>query len=275
MPRTFKSTDYKGKEFAGQKFTIQVAPEDCTGCGICVSVCPAKDKSNPKHKAIDMTPQMPLREAEAKNYKFFLDLPEVDRTTLKLDVKGTPVHAAPLRVLRRLRRLRRDALRQAAHPALRRPRPHRQRHGLLLHLRRQPAHHALHAPTRDGRGPAWCNSLFEDNAEFGFGMRLAVDKNQEQALEMLARLAAIVGDELVAGIVNADQTTEAGIKAQRERVAALKEQAGRLQDPRGQAARCSWPTTWSRRASGSSAATAGPTTSATAASTTSWPRAAT
>jgi pyruvate-ferredoxin/flavodoxin oxidoreductase len=88
-PATFKSTDYKGNEFKGMKYSLQVAPEDCTGCGICVSVCPAKDKSNPKHKAIDLTPQTPLRAAEAKNYKFFLALPAPDRTTLKGDVKGS------------------------------------------------------------------------------------------------------------------------------------------------------------------------------------------
>jgi pyruvate-ferredoxin/flavodoxin oxidoreductase len=88
-PETFKSVDYKAKDFAGKKYTIQVAPEDCTGCTLCVRVCPAKDKSNPKHKALDMAPQMPLREPEAANYDFFLGLPEVDRTAVKLDVKGS------------------------------------------------------------------------------------------------------------------------------------------------------------------------------------------
>ncbi|HQL47337.1 MAG TPA: pyruvate:ferredoxin (flavodoxin) oxidoreductase, partial [Holophaga sp.] len=87
-PETFKSTDYKGAEYKGMKYTIQVAPEDCTGCGICVSVCPAKDKSDPKRKAINMAPQMPLRAQERENYAFFLNLPEADRTTVKLDVKG-------------------------------------------------------------------------------------------------------------------------------------------------------------------------------------------
>ncbi len=76
-PATFKSTDFKGNEFTGRKYTLQVAPEDCTGCGLCVMVCPAKDKTNPKHKAIDMAPQPPLREAEAANFEFFLDLPDV------------------------------------------------------------------------------------------------------------------------------------------------------------------------------------------------------
>jgi pyruvate-ferredoxin/flavodoxin oxidoreductase len=220
-PATFKSVDYKGKEFAGQKYTIQIAPEDCTGCGICVSVCPSKDKSNPKHKAINMAPQMPLRENEAKNYKFFLDLPEVDRTALKADVKGAQfmqplfeysgacAGCGETPYVKLLTQLFGDR-------------------ALIANATGCSSIYGGNLPTtpyttnRDGRGPAWCNSLFEDNAEFGFGLRLAVDKNQEQALEMLPRLASLVGDELIAGIVNADQTTEAGIKAQRERVAVLK-----------------------------------------------------
>jgi len=232
-PGTFKSVDYKGKEFPGQKFTIQVAPEDCTGCGICVSVCPVKDKSNPKHKAIDMTPQMPLREAEAKNFKFFLDLPEVDRANLKLDVKGSQfmqplfefsgacAGCGETPYVKLLTQLFGDR-------------------ALIGNATGCSSIYGGNLPTtpyaanHDGRGPAWCNSLFEDNAEFGFGMRLAVDKNQEQALEMLARLASIVGDELVAGIVNADQTTEAGIKAQRERVVALKGKLATAKTPEAQ-----------------------------------------
>ena len=88
-PATFKSTDYKAPEFKGMKYTIQVAPEDCTGCTLCAVVCPAKDKSNPKHKSLDMAPQMPLREKEVANYAFFLDLPDPDRTKVKIDNKGS------------------------------------------------------------------------------------------------------------------------------------------------------------------------------------------
>jgi pyruvate-ferredoxin/flavodoxin oxidoreductase len=232
-PATFKSVDYKGKEFAGQKFTIQTAPEDCTGCGICVSVCPAKDKSNPKHKAINMAPQMPLREAEAKNYKFFLDLPEVDRTTLKADVKGAQfmqplfeysgacAGCGETPYVKLLTQLFGDR-------------------ALIANATGCSSIYGGNLPTtpfttnRDGRGPAWCNSLFEDNAEFGFGMRLAVDKNKQQALEMLPRLSSLVGDELIAGIVNADQTTEAGIKAQRERIAVLKGKLAASKTPEAQ-----------------------------------------
>src|SRR4029079_14764980 len=88
-PETFKSVPYKGSEYAGMNYIIQVAPEDCTGCSLCVMVCPAKDKSNPKHKALDLAPQRPLREKERDNYAFFLDLPEVDRQTVKGDIKST------------------------------------------------------------------------------------------------------------------------------------------------------------------------------------------
>ena len=151
-PATFKSTAYKGNEYKGKHFTIQVAPEDCTGCNLCVNVCPAKDRTNPKHKAIDMHPQAPLRDAERANYDFFLDLPEMDRTD---DRAARPqelaVPRAAVRVLGRLRRLRRDAVPQAAHAALRRPPADRQRHRLLVDLRRQPADHAVHDEPRRPR----------------------------------------------------------------------------------------------------------------------------
>jgi len=221
-PETYKSVDYKGAEYKGQKYTIQVAPEDCTGCGICVSMCPAKDKAEPKRKAINMAPQLPLREAEAKNYAFFLDLPEVDRTTVKSDVKGTQflqplfeysgacAGCGETPYVKLLTQLFGDR-------------------ALIANATGCSSIYGGNLPTtpyttnKDGRGPAWCNSLFEDNAEFGFGMRLAVDKHQEFATELIHKLAANVGDELVAGLVNADQTTETGIKAQRERVVALKQ----------------------------------------------------
>ncbi len=176
-PATFKSMDYKGEEFKGMKYTVQVAPEDCTGCAECVFICPAKDKANIKHKALDMVDQIPLREPERENYDFFLALPEVDRTAVKIDtVKGSQFLQPLFEYSGACAGLRRDALHQAPHPALRRPGRHRQRHGLLLHLRRQPPHHALRRRP-DGRGPAWSNSLFEDNAEFGYGFRLTVDKH--------------------------------------------------------------------------------------------------
>ncbi len=229
-PGTFKSIDYKGPEYKGQKYTLQVAPEDCTGCTLCVEVCPAKDKSNPKHKAIDMVAQAPLREAEAANYSFFLDLPEVDRTTVKMDVKGTQF-LEPLfeysgacsgcgetPYVKLLTQLFGDR-------------------ALIANATGCSSIYGGNLPTtpyttnRDGRGPAWANSLFEDNAEFGMGMRLSVDKHQEFALELMHRLSGKLGDELIAGIATADQTTEAGIKIQRERVVALKQKLAGLAEP--------------------------------------------
>ncbi|WP_243317751.1 pyruvate:ferredoxin (flavodoxin) oxidoreductase [Geothrix paludis] len=229
-PATFKAVDYKGPEYKGQKYTIQVAPEDCTGCTLCVEVCPAKDKSNPKHKAIDMVPQAPLREPEAANFQFFLDLPEADRTTVKLDVKGTQF-LEPLfefsgacsgcgetPYIKLLTQLFGDRT-------------------LIANATGCSSIYGGNLPTtpytvnKDGRGPAWANSLFEDNAEFGLGLRLSVDKHQEFALELMHRLAAKLGDELITGIATADQTTEAGIKAQRERVEALKQKLAGLKEP--------------------------------------------
>jgi pyruvate-ferredoxin/flavodoxin oxidoreductase len=221
-PATFKSMDFKGGEFKGMKYSIQVAPEDCTGCSICVMVCPAKDKANPKHKSIDMEPQRPLREAEVANYDFFLDLPEVDRSKVKLDVKGTQFFqplfeysgacaaCGETPYVKLLTQLFGDRL-------------------LIGNATGCSSIYGGNLPTtpyaqnRDGRGPAWSNSLFEDNAEFGFGFRLAIDKNLEQGRELLARMAPQIGERLVEEIVKADQSTEAGIAAQRDRVTVLRQ----------------------------------------------------
>ena len=220
-PATFKSIDFKGGEFKGMKYTIQVAPEDCTGCSICVMVCPAKDKANPKHKSIDMAPQRPLRETEAANYGFFLDLPEVDRSKVKLDVKGTQFFqplfeysgacaaCGETPYVKLLTQLYGDRLLVANATGC-----------SSIYGGNLPT--TPYAQNRDGRGPAWSNSLFEDNAEFGFGYRLAIDKNQEQAHELLRKLAAEVGEPLVTAIITADQSTEAGIAAQRARVVELR-----------------------------------------------------
>jgi pyruvate-ferredoxin/flavodoxin oxidoreductase len=220
-PETFKSIDFKGGEFKGMKYTIQVAPEDCTGCSICVEVCPAKDKANPKHKSIDMAPQRPLREAEAANYEFFLNIPEIDRSLVKLDVKGTQFFqplfeysgacsaCGETPYVKLLTQLYGDRL-------------------LIANATGCSSIYGGNLPTtpyaqdRNGRGPAWSNSLFEDNAEFGFGYRLAIDKNQEQGHELLRKMAAQIGEGLVEAIIGADQSTEAGIAAQRERVIELR-----------------------------------------------------
>ena len=229
-PATFKSMDFKGNEFKGMKYTIQVAPEDCTGCTLCAVVCPAKDKTNPKHKSLDMHPQRPLREAEAANYAFFLGLPEVDRGKVRIDVKGSQFFqplfeysgacaaCGETPYVKLMTQLFGDRL-------------------LVGNATGCSSIYGGNLPTApyttnpDGRGPAWSNSLFEDNAEFGFGMRLAIDKNLEQARELLERLAFGLGDELVGGLLKADQSTEAGIAEQRLRVTALRRKLALIATP--------------------------------------------
>ncbi len=228
-PETFKSVDAKGKELAGKKFTLQVAPEDCTGCGACVFNCPAKSKEDPNHKAINMQFQAPLREPEAKNWDFFLDLPNTDpalinRATLKgsqflepmFEFSGACAGCGETPFLKVASQLFGDRM-------------------LIANATGCTSIYGGNLPTtpwttrKDGLGPAWSNSLFEDNAEFGFGMRLAVDKFNAFALELLERIPAdhfgrIAGlKELVGEIKAADQSTQAGVEAQRQRVAKLKE----------------------------------------------------
>src|SRR6266540_234992 len=221
-PATFLADDFKSTDLKGLKYTIQVAPEDCTGCGLCVQVCPAKDKTTPRHKAIDMHPAPPIRERERESYAFFLGLPEIDRSQVKLDVKGTQL-LEPLfeysgacagcgetSYVKLLTQLFGDR-------------------ALIANATGCSSIYGGNLPTtpyttnRDGRGPAWANSLFEDNAEFGLGFRLALDSHLEQARRLLERLAPSLEANLIGGLVAADQSTEAGIAAQRERVAALKE----------------------------------------------------
>jgi pyruvate-ferredoxin/flavodoxin oxidoreductase len=220
-PETFKAVDFKGNEFKGFKYTIQVAPEDCTGCTLCVEVCPAKDKSNPRHKALDMVPQPPLREQERTNYTFFLDIPEVDRTTVKMDVKGTQF-LQPLfeysgacsgcgetPYVKLMTQLFGDRL-------------------LIANATGCSSIYGANLPTTPyavdpcGRGPAWSNSLFEDNAEFGLGFRLSVDAHAGFAKSLLATLSDSLDGGLVEALLGADQSTETGIVAQRDRVAALR-----------------------------------------------------
>jgi len=227
-PPSFKSADYKAPDFKGQKFTIQVAPEDCTGCGICVMVCPAKDKANPKRRAINMAPQAPLREPERANYGFFLELPEPDRTQLKPDVKGSQfmqplfeysgacAGCGETPYVKLLTQLFGDRL-------------------LIGNATGCSSIYGGNLPTtpyrtnRDGRGPAWSNSLFEDAAEFSFGFRLGVDKHLEFAGELVRKLAGSLGESLVTELLNADQSTEAGITAQRARVVELRKKLAGIQ----------------------------------------------
>jgi pyruvate-ferredoxin/flavodoxin oxidoreductase len=229
-PATFKSMDYKGTEFKGHKYTIQVAPEDCTGCMLCVMMCPAKDKANPKHKSLDMAPQRPLRESERANYAFFLDLPEADRTVTKSDVKGTQfleplfeysgacAGCGETPYIKLLTQLFGDRT-------------------MIANATGCSSIYGGNLPTTpfttnpDGRGPTWSNSLFEDNAEFGFGFRLTVDQHAAQARALVTQLADRLGSELAQGLVDGDQSTETGIRAQRERVAALRQKLAGVTTP--------------------------------------------
>jgi pyruvate-ferredoxin/flavodoxin oxidoreductase len=225
-PATFKSTDCKIPEMAGKKYTIQVAPEDCTGCGACAHNCPAKDKQNPSHKALDMHFQAPLRATEAVNFDFFLSLPDVDPTQVKLDTLRSNQLIRPLfefsgacagcgetPYLKLLTQLFGDRMMIANATGC-----------SSIYGGNLPT--TPYAQRADGRGPSWSNSLFEDNAEFGFGMRLTVDQFNKAALEYVAELTAnkafAANVKLFKEIVNADQSSQAGIEAQRGRVEKLK-----------------------------------------------------
>lgn len=230
-PPTFKSTDYRGSEYKGMKYSIQVAPEDCTGCGICVEVCPAKNKSETRFKAINMRPQPPLREAERVNYEFFLGIPEVDRRTVKLDsVKGS-------QLLQPLFEYSGACSGCGETPYVKLATQLFGDRMLVANATGCSSIYGGNLPTtpwavnNDGRGPAWSNSLFEDNAEFGMGMRLSIDKHAEMARELVSVLQPVIGANLATGILNANQSDEAGIYEQRERVEELKKKLKMISSP--------------------------------------------
>jgi pyruvate-ferredoxin/flavodoxin oxidoreductase len=221
-PPTFKAVPARWKDLKDKKYTLQVAPEDCTGCALCVECCPVKSKSEVKHRAINMAPQPPLRAPEAENWEFFLKIPDTDRSTLSLsqvkdvqllqplfEFSGACSGCGETPYVKLLTQLFGDR-------------------ALIANATGCSSIYGGNLPTTpycvnaEGRGPTWSNSLFEDNAEFGLGMRLAVDKQSEYARELVARLGSEIGDELTHAILNADQTTEAGIFAQRERVQMLQ-----------------------------------------------------
>ncbi|MEO0018565.1 MAG: hypothetical protein RLZZ522_1848, partial [Verrucomicrobiota bacterium] len=221
-PATFKSTEFKVRDYPGLLYSLQIAPEDCTGCLVCVNVCPAKDKSNPSRKAINMAPQLPLRAAERENYDFFLKLPDPDRAMLRDDVKtsqfmkplfeysGACAGCGETPYVKLLTQLFGDRL-------------------LIANATGCSSIYGGNLPTTPyttddcGRGPAWANSLFEDNAEFGLGFRASLDQTRVYAHVLLHSQAKLLGDDLVSALLTADQTTEVGINAQRERVAALRQ----------------------------------------------------
>jgi len=222
-PQTFKSCDARDREWQGLKYTIQVAPEDCTGCGICVDICPAKNKSQTRLKAINMHPQPPLRAPERDNWNFFLSIPEIDRRRVKVGtIRQQQVHeplfefslacagCGETPYIKLATQLFGDRM-------------------IIANATGCSSIYGGNLPTTpytqnaDGRGPAWSNSLFEDNAEFGLGYRLSIDYQRAFAGELLKKLAGAVGDDLAHAILTAEQKDEADIFEQRDRVSALKE----------------------------------------------------
>ncbi|MFA7158181.1 MAG: pyruvate:ferredoxin (flavodoxin) oxidoreductase [Kiritimatiellia bacterium] len=242
-PSTFKSADAKGKEYAGMKYTVQVAPEDCTGCGVCVQNCPARErdaatKQETGHRAIDMAPQLPLRKPESENFEFFMGIPDMDpklynRATIKgsqfvramFEFSGACAGCGETPYVKLLTQMFGDR-------------------AMIANATGCSSIYGGNLPTtpyttrEDGRGPAWSNSLFEDNAEFGFGMRLAVDKFNAYALELMAQAAACPScgelKPIIEQIRSADQSSPVGIEEQRARVAQLKEKLAKCESPLAQ-----------------------------------------
>jgi pyruvate-ferredoxin/flavodoxin oxidoreductase len=230
-PSTFKSTEARDKEWHGLNYTIQVAPEDCTGCGICVDICPAKNKSETRLKAINMMPQPPLRYAERDNWEFFLNIPELDRRNIKVsnirqqqvqeplfEFSGACSGCGETPYLKLLSQLFGDR-------------------AVVANATGCSSIYGANLPTTpwaknaDGRGPAWSNSLFEDNAEFGLGFRLSIDKQTEFARELVKRLAGEIGEELATSLLAGEQKDEADIFEQRQRVDLLKQRLIRMSSP--------------------------------------------
>ncbi|MBR9978168.1 MAG: pyruvate:ferredoxin (flavodoxin) oxidoreductase [Bacteroidetes bacterium] len=230
-PETFKYTDAKGKEYAGLKYSIQVAPEDCTGCALCVEVCPAKNKSEVRLKAINMVPQAPLREQERENWDFFLNIPEFDRSECRVDtIKGS-------QLLQPLFEFSGACSGCGETPYVKLASQLFGDRMLVANATGCSSIYGGNLPTTpwtvnaEGRGPSWSNSLFEDNAEFGLGFRLTIDQQKRFASEMLMRLASDIGEELVTDLLNADQKSEAGLREQRKRVALLKDKLNTIDNP--------------------------------------------
>jgi len=222
-PTTFKSADGKGKELAGLKVTVQVAPEDCTGCGACINICPAVDKANPGRKAINFGPQIELRETEKENWDFFLALPETDTKLLNLSIPKGIAMKRPLfefsgacagcgetPYVKLVSQLFGDRAVMANATGC-----------SSIYGGNLPT--TPYAKRADGRGPAWSNSLFEDAAEFGYGMRLSADKQHEYARELLsAAKDKGLPSDLVERLLSNAQENDEQIEAQRADVAALR-----------------------------------------------------
>jgi pyruvate-ferredoxin/flavodoxin oxidoreductase len=223
-PATFQWAKPKWKGMEQDRYTLQVAPEDCTGCAVCVEVCPVKSKSDASHKAINMAPQAPLREPERENWDFFLSLPEVDRSKLShgqvkdlqllqplFEFSGACAGCGETPYIKLLTQLFGDRLYIANATGC-----------SSIYGGNLPT--TPYSSNAQGRGPTWANSLFEDNAEFGFGMRTALDQQKTFAETLVTRLASTIGPDFAASLLHAPQKTEAEMNAQRERVEDLKKQ---------------------------------------------------
>ncbi|ESQ15174.1 MAG TPA: pyruvate:ferredoxin (flavodoxin) oxidoreductase [Chromatiaceae bacterium] len=234
-PDTFQHVKIKGKDFPqDHHITYQVAPDDCTGCGLCAEVCPIRDRKDPKRKALNMLPAEERHDIEQANWDFFLSLPEYDRTQLDgtkikhammmqplFEFSGACVGCGETPYVKLATQLFGDRM-------------------LIGNATGCSSIYGGNLPTTpyavnpEGRGPTWNNSLFEDNAEFGLGLRLAVDKQAEHARELVALLADTIGNDLADGLINADQSSEAGIFEQRARVAALQDKLKSIDAPQAQ-----------------------------------------
>ncbi|MFN2239887.1 MAG: pyruvate:ferredoxin (flavodoxin) oxidoreductase [Thermoanaerobaculia bacterium] len=227
-PATFKHIQPIDREWKEMEYTIQVAPEDCTGCAICVDVCPAKVKGEPNLKALNMELQPPLREEEKKNWEFFLDIPEMDRRTLK---PGLIKHSQAMQPLFEFSGACSGC---GETPYVKLMTQLFGERAIVANATGCSSIYGGNLPTTpwtttaEGRGPAWSNSLFEDNAEFGMGFRLSIDKQKEFAEELVRRLAPEIGDELATAVLEAKQNDEADIYEQRLRVEELKKRVGRI-----------------------------------------------
>ena len=232
-PESFKNAPARWKELnqPEHRYTLQVSPEDCTGCGLCVEACPVKDKNAPSFRAINMTAQPPLRGQEAANWEFFLNMPDLDRRVLNLnsikdnqllpplfEFSGACAGCGETPYLKLISQLFGER-------------------ALIANATGCSSIFGGNLPTTpwthsaEGRGPAWSNSLFEDNAEFGLGFRLTLDQQLKYARDLLLALEPRLGSERVAQLLSADQSDESGIYDQRQRVAELKQALAEIDDP--------------------------------------------
>jgi len=230
-PEGFPSATARWRQFGDQKYTLQISTDDCTGCRLCVEACPVKNKREVRLKAINMVPHDPIRAREQANWEFFRTLPEVSRAALSLD------HVKDVQLLEPLFEFSGACAGCGETPYLKLLSQLFGDRALIANATGCSSIYGANLPTtpwttnRAGRGPAWANSLFEDNAEFGLGMRVAADQQRLHAEALLAGLATVVGEELAVEILAADQRTDAEIAAQRDRVRLLRERLDGHDEP--------------------------------------------